>query len=197
MMVKICGITRRQDAEAASAAGADALGFVFVSTSPRYVTPEQAAALGEGLAPWKVGIFVDQPASVVADVMRVAHLDVAQIYGGSAPDGVRVWNAVRVDQWGRFPTCPDSLEGRSGTCATSEALLLDGPSNGIQFDWRLVPKDSKIILAGGLTADNVEEAIRLAQPWGVDVSSGLESSPGVKDHQKVKRFVENARKAIL
>ena len=186
MMIKVCGITRREDAEAAAEAGATAIGFVFYPPSPRYVTPEHAAKLGEGLAPWKVGVFVNETAASVEAVVRAAKLDVAQIYGGEIPAGVRVWKAFRVS---------GPLE--SGAAQGSEALLLDGQSNGIQFDWSYVPPSAKVILAGGLNAENVEQAIHAVQPWGVDASSGLESSPGIKDHGKVKEFVERARKAAV
>ncbi len=205
MMVKVCGITRRQDAEAAARAGADALGFIFYPPSPRYVTPDQAAKLGDGLAPLKVGVFVNETAASIEAVVRAAHLDVAQIYGGEIPHGVRVWKAYRVSG----PLSPDAAKD-------AEAILLDGPSNGIPFDWTLAlqpgqswPGSSalpsrdregffpRFILAGGLNPANVQSAIRALHPWGVDASSGLETAPGIKDHAKVMQFVENARKAAL
>ena len=179
MMIKICGITRREDAEAAVEAGATAIGFVFVPRSPRYVTAERAAELGAGLPVWKVGVFED--ASIAADVTRVAGLDVAQIYGGTAPVA-RLWAAYRFSQGFDPQTVPPC-----------EAVLLDGPANGIPFDWsRANAGTSKLILAGGLNPDNVAEAIRQVRPWGVDVSSGLESAPGIKDREKIFRFVSEA-----
>lgn len=185
MMVKVCGITRREDAEAAVAAGASALGFVFYPKSPRHVEPAQAAELGEGLDVWKVGVFVDETAASVAAVMRSARLDVAQIYGGEIPHAGRVWRAFRVK---------DGIDTAPG--AGTEAILLDGPANGISFDWgRAGGLAEKVIIAGGLDASNVAEAIRVARPWGVDASSKLESAPGVKDHDKVRRFVAAARRA--
>lgn len=144
MIVKICGITRREDAEFAVEAGASALGFVFVSSSPRCVTPERAAELGSGLSILKVGVFVNETAASIAAVMRSAKLDIAQMYGGSAPDGARVWKAFRLTA--RLD--PAMAEG-------AEAILLDGPANGIGFDWSLLrnsnPKISaaKIVVAGG------------------------------------------------
>ena len=183
MMVKVCGITRRQDAEAAVAAGASAIGFVFYPKSPRYVTPVTAAELGKGLAVWKVGVFVDESAASIEATMRAAELDVAQVYGGDLPNVPRVWRALRPDSLAR----PDE---------TVEAILLDGPANGIAFDWNKARGVSeKLILAGGLNASNVAEAIRVAQPWGVDASSGLESAPGIKDHEKVRQFVKAAQEA--
>ena len=96
MMVKVCGITRREDALVAAEAGASAIGFIFYPKSPRYITPEVAAVLGEGLDVWKVGVFVDESPVTVEAVMRAAHLDIAQIYGGSVAPGTRVWRAFRV-----------------------------------------------------------------------------------------------------
>ena len=183
-MVKVCGITRRQDAEAAVEAGASAIGFVFVPSSPRYVSPETAAELGRGLDVWKVGVFVDETPAFVESAMRTAELDVAQIYGGSLPNVPRIWRAIRVG-----PTSRSASE-------SVEAVLLDGPANGIPFDWNQSRGLSgKIILAGGLDASNVTEAIRVAKPWGVDASSGLESAPGIKDHDKVRKFVKAAQEA--
>jgi len=184
-MVKVCGITRREDAEAAVAAGASAIGFIFHPKSPRYVTPETAAELGRGLDVWKVGVFVDESPASVEAVMRAAHLDIAQIYGGELPNVPRVWRAIRVE-----PTSRSANEN-------VEAILLDGPANGITFDWKQARGFSeKLILAGGLNASNVAEAIRVVQPWGVDASSGLESAPGIKDHEKVRQFVKAALEAV-
>jgi len=182
MTIKICGITRREDALAAVEAGASALGFIFYPKSPRYVTPSAAAALGEGLDAWKVGVFVDESPAAIEAVMRAAKLDIAQIYGGGAPGHARIWRAFR-------PADAVSPEG-------AEAILLDGPGNGISFDWAVARgREDKIIVAGGLDASNVAEAIRIARPWGVDASSRLESAPGIKDHEKVRAFVKAAREA--
>jgi phosphoribosylanthranilate isomerase len=185
-MVKICGITRREDAEAAVEAGASALGFVFYPQSPRFVTPERAEELGRGLDVWKVGVFVDETAASIEAIMRAAKLDVAQVYGGAAPSGTRVWEAIRLN------TVTEPRLLGSG----AEAVLLDGLANGQSFDWTLARGVAdKVIVAGGLDASNVAEAIRIVQPWGVDASSRLESSPGVKDHEKMKCFIEAALKS--
>jgi phosphoribosylanthranilate isomerase len=185
MMVKICGITRREDADVAVEAGASAIGFVFYPRSPRCVTAEQAAKIGSGLDVWKVGVFVDESAKAIEEAMHAAQLDVAQIYGGEAPDGTRIWRAFRVN--GANPTflCPDC-----------EAVLLDGAANGLSFDWgQAKGLQAKVIVAGGLDASNVAEAIHIAQPWGVDACSKLESSLGIKDHEKMKRFIQTALQA--
>lgn len=186
MMVKICGITRREDAEAAVSAGANALGFIFYPKSPRYVAPERAAELGRDLPVWKVGIFVDETSAFVANAAREANLDVVQLYGGAAPSGARVWRAFRVQ---------DGIDQK--LAQMGEAVLLDGPANGIGFDWNEA-RDvaARVIVAGGLNATNVAEAIRVARPWGVDASSGLEISPGIKDHSKIREFVKAAREAV-
>jgi phosphoribosylanthranilate isomerase len=184
MMVKICGITRREDALTAVEAGASALGFIFFKESPRYVTPSAAAALGEGLDTWKVGVFVDESPAVIEAAMREGRLDIAQVYGDAMPGNMRVWRAFR----------PADLN--SGWTLNTEAILLDGPANGISFDWKIArDPDRKIIVAGGLDASNVAEAIRVAKPWGVDASSKLESAPGIKDHDKVRAFVKAAQEA--
>jgi phosphoribosylanthranilate isomerase len=185
MMVKVCGITRREDALVAAEAGASAIGFIFYPRSPRYIAPERAATLGEGLDLLKVGIFVNETPPAIEAVMRAAHLDVAQIYGDGAPAGARVWKAFRVT---------DSLLGLLGDGA--EAVFLDSSKNGLSFDWSLARNAGpKVIVAGGLDASNVAAAINAAKPWGVDASSKLESAPGIKDHDKLRAFVKAAREA--
>jgi phosphoribosylanthranilate isomerase len=190
MMVKVCGITRREDAEVAVEAGASAIGFIFYPKSPRYVAPEIAATLGDGLNTWKVGVFVHEAVASVEAVMRSANLDVAQIYGGETPAGVRVWRAYRL------PIVPGAPAIDQRDC---EAVLLDSQKNGESFDWNAIRStispEGKIIVAGGLDASNVAEAIRIAQPWGVDASSKFETAPGIKDHEKVRAFVKAALEA--
>jgi phosphoribosylanthranilate isomerase len=182
MIVKVCGITRREDAEAAVEAGASALGFIFYKSSPRCVTPDKAAALGDGLSVCKVGVFVEETAAAVEAAMRAANLDVAQIYGGQAPPGARVWKAFRI---------ADSFDRALGRGA--EAVFLDGAGSGMPFNWAIARGAAgRVIVAGGLDASNVREAIRIAHPWGVDASSRLESEPGVKDHEKLRRFIKTA-----
>ncbi len=184
MIVKVCGITRREDAEAAVEFGASALGFIFYKPSPRYIPPEKARDLGDGLDIWKVGVFVDEVAADIEAVMRAARLDVAQIYGESVPSNTRVWKALRI---------ADS-PARQGGGSAIEALFLDSSGNGISFDWSLAKNAAeKVIIAGGLDASNVREAIRVARPWGVDASSKLEIRPGIKDHEKMRQFIEAAR----
>lgn len=185
MIVKVCGITRRDDAEAAVEAGANAIGFIFVKKSPRFVEPARAAELGHELPVWKVGIFVDELPAFVENAVREAKLDIVQLYGGGTPSGPRVWRAFRVK---------DGID--HALAQTGEAVLLDGPANGFGFDWNEARGiASRVIIAGGLNTANVAEAIRVARPWGVDASSSLETSPGTKDHAKIREFVKAARNA--
>jgi len=185
MMIKVCGITRREDAEVAVAAGASAIGFIFVKRSPRYVTPVVAAELSKELKILKVGIFENEAAAHVEEIARAARLDVVQLYGGETPSALQVWRAFRV-----------SAGIDLKLAANADAVLLDGPANGIGFDWADAREVAgKVIVAGGLNPSNVAEAIRVARPWGVDASSGLEVSPGIKDHDKIRRFVQAAQEA--
>lgn len=189
MMVKICGITNREDALAAVDAGATALGFNFYAESPRFVAPETAAELGDGLNVTKVGIFVDAPMETVAAVFRTAGLDVAQVYGERWYGELRTWHACRVKS-ADFVLPDDD---------NAEAFLLDGFSPGVYggsgqtFPWSIARNfDRRIVLAGGLDASNVRKAIEQARPWGVDACSRIEQSPGRKDHEKMKRFIAAA-----
>jgi len=190
MMVKICGITRREDAEAAVHAGASALGFIFYPKSPRYIAPALAREIGRGIEVLKVGVFVEEPAASIEAVMRVANLDVAQIYGGGLASRLgnkdaRIWRAQRIAAG--VPVIDGS---------DCDAIVLDGRANGVTFDWHIARGAAqRVIIAGGLDASNVREAIRIAEPWGVDASSRLEASPGIKDHEKMRQFIQAAREA--
>ena len=190
MMVKICGITNLEDATAAVEGGASALGFNFWRRSPRYMTPESARGLIDQLPStvWKVGVFVDEDAATVARIARETGLDIVQLHGQetaqSFPQGARVWKAVRIRE---------NFDVTRLNEYPSEAILLDGAANGETFDWSLAAHVSKkLIVAGGLDADNVRAAIDQAKPWGVDACSRLESAPGRKDHGKMAQFLKAA-----
>jgi phosphoribosylanthranilate isomerase len=195
VIVKICGITNREDALAAAEAGASALGFIFYAGSPRYVHPEAAAAIAEALPSkvWKVGVFVNEPAGRVAAVAAAASLDVVQLHGEAAsPLGLRIWRAVPV----RLDFSLEQLD----CCPEAEACLLETAvagkygGTGQTFPWALARGATrKVILAGGLDVTNVREAICAARPWGVDASSSLEAAPGRKDHARVAAFIAAAR----
>ena len=194
MMVKICGITVREDALAAVEAGADALGFNFYPASPRYMTPDRAAELAADIDAIKVGIFVNESPATVTEIMNVAGLDVAQVYGDLGYPKARTWRACRVK----------SADFKLPDDDDAEAFLLDGYSAdgyggmGKPFAWEIARGlPHKIILAGGLDDSNVCDAIERAQPWGVDACSRIEKSPGRKDHQRMTRFIKAAHSSAI
>jgi phosphoribosylanthranilate isomerase len=196
MMVKICGITNRDDALAAADAGATALGFNFYPQSPRYVTPDVVEAILEVLprTVLTVGVFVNEPAANVSTLAHALGLHAVQLHGESVefPDGLRIWRAVRV-------TAGFDVSGLSGIPA--HAFLLDTPSGdlhggtGQTFDWSLARAargQFRVIIAGGLDEENVRDAIETGHPWGVDACSRLESAPGRKNHRKMSQFIKAA-----
>ncbi len=198
--VKICGITRLEDALAAARAGADALGFVFYPPSPRNIGVEQAAGIIAALPPFvtTVALFVNADAQAIAEVVRLARIDLLQFHGNECPDYCalhgRPWiKAVRMKEG-------VELEHEAARYAGAQALLLDAYRPGVPggtgevFDWARIPETlrGRIVLAGGLDADNVGEAVRRVRPWAVDVSGGVEAAPGIKDRDKIERFIRGA-----
>ena len=192
MMVKICGITCVEDAQAAVEAGASAIGFNFWAGSPRCVSPAQALTMAVTLPAGmlRVGVFVNEAPATVAEIARAVSLDVVQLHGGEAPAGLRFWRACRVDG----EKIAD-LEAAAG----ADAILLDTAVPGLHggtgrsFGWHLAEMPGRrVIVAGGLDASNVREAIRAARPWGVDACSRIESAPRKKDHGKMRDFVKAA-----
>jgi phosphoribosylanthranilate isomerase len=195
--IKFCGMTRPVDAAAAAAAGADAVGLVFHRDSPRYVSPGQASGICAALPPFVacVGLFVDPDAEWVRHVLNTVPLDLLQFHGSEAATlctafGIPYLKVVRVREAG------DILRaGREHPAAA--ALLLDSfdaakpGGTGVTFSWTLVPaqRSHPIVVAGGLVPENVGAAIAALRPYAVDVSSGIESSPGIKDPEKMRRFV--------
>jgi len=202
MVLKVCGITRLTDALHATREGATALGFIFWPRSPRYVRPERAAEIIAELpsAVTKVGVFVNEPPDSIRAVVAQAGIDVVQLHGDEPPAYLDAINHPIF----RSVTIADAADvikaWPSGT-----PLLLDAADRerrggtGTPVDWSRaadVAKQRRVILAGGLTPENVSEAIATVNPYGVDVSSGVEASPGVKDFAKVTRFLANARAAF-
>ena len=199
--VKICGITRLEDALAAVRLGADALGFNFWPGSRRFVEPAAARAIVAQLPPFvtSVGVFVNQPSAAVLAATTRSGVGAIQLHGDEPPrecEGypLPVIKALRVSG-------PESLAAMERYRV--RALLLDAPSaefggSGQTFDWALAAEAARratVILAGGLTPANVAAAVRAVRPWAVDVASGVESSPGVKDADKMRRFVEGAKES--
>ena len=205
--VKICGITNLADARAAIAAGADALGFVFVPGTPRFIAPDLAGEIVRELPPFiaRVGLFVDAETRTVAEALVRSGMDTLQFHGEETPDlvrqfrrAVKVMKAFRVrgeETLMRLPAYADAVD----------AILLDAyvagahGGTGAQFDWKLAVQardlGKPLVLAGGLTPANVAEAVRTVRPYGVDVSSGVESAPGRKDPAKLAEFVRAAKSA--
>ena len=190
--VKICALTRRDDALRAADLGADAVGFVFAPGSRRRVDPDRVAGIVEELPPFvtPVGVFRDQPAGEVRRIVRGCGLGLAQLHGDEDPAyarslGVPVLKAVGVDG-------PGAL-AEVGRWAGLGAVLLDTPGGGTgrTFEWALAveaKRHARVVLAGGLHPGNVARAIRRVRPWGVDVASGTEAAPGVKDPEKLAAF---------
>ncbi len=200
MRVKICGITNLDDALAAVEAGADALGFVFFEKSPRHVNPMQASAIIAKLPPFvlTVGLFVNEEAEQVNWTADFCGLDIVQLHGDEEPEycpeirrrmikAFRVKDAASLVSLQRYSVAGYLLD------AWSPAAL---GGTGETFNWDLareVAAGGRLILAGGLTPDNVRQAVEQVRPYGVDVSSGVEAAPGKKDHGKVREFIRNAK----
>ncbi|SNT11164.1 phosphoribosylanthranilate isomerase [Pseudomonas segetis] len=201
---KICGITRLEDARVAVSAGADAIGFVFYAKSPRAVTIEQAQAIIAQLPPFvtTVGLFVDMPREQLSQLLQQVPLDLLQFHGDETPAQCEGFarpyiKALRVQPG-------DDIASQVAAYTSASGVLLDTFVSGVPggtgqaFDWSLVPQglEMPIILAGGLTPDNVEAAIRQVRPYAVDVSGGVEASKGIKDSSKVQAFVHAVRSAM-
>ncbi len=199
MFVKVCGITSEEDALLAVAMGADALGFVLAPSS-RQVTPQQAADIVKRLPAEivTVGVFRDETRQRVVDIAHRAGLRAVQLHGHeSSADSHWIRQRVRL-LVKAFAAGDPQLEQADDYAA--DAFLVDSatPGSGEVFDWSLAegaPAGRRIILAGGLTPANVADAVRVVRPWGVDVSTGVESSPGRKDASKIRAFVEAAKGA--
>jgi phosphoribosylanthranilate isomerase len=199
--VKICGITNLGDGVAAAEAGADALGFVFYDQSPRHISVEAASGLASQLPQFvlRVGVFVNAPEDLVVRAIRECGLNLLQFHGDEPPEyclqfGLMSMKAFRVR---------DAASLQAVLNYHTDAWLLDAYSpikpggTGETFNWDLALEAQgwgrPIFLAGGLTPENVAEAVRCARPYGVDVSSGVEAAPGKKDHAKVRAFIQAAK----
>ncbi len=199
--VKICGLTNFADAQVAVEAGADALGFIFYEKSSRFVPLETAAEISRNLPPFlmRVGVFVNAPADFVLRAIAECNLTMLQFHGDEPPEfctqfALMNMKAFRIRDAESLKEIPDYQ---------TDAYLLDAFSSttlggtGEKFNWDLAVAAQKfgkpIFLAGGLTPENIADAVRKVQPFGVDVSSGVESAPGKKDHTKVRAFIEAVR----
>lgn len=199
MKVKICGITDGETARLAVQAGADALGFVF-ARSRRQITPKKAKEIIASLPPktLKVGVFVNERIEVIEEIAQLAGLTAIQLHGDESPEFCQQFSLPVI----KAVSIKERKDLESIDLYRCEYILLDSPrgnyygGNGVSFDWNLLAGMSfpgkKIILAGGLNEDNVQEAIAKVQPYMVDVSSGVETY-GKKDWEKIKRFIERAK----
>jgi len=201
--IKICGITNLDDARAAADFGADALGFVFFKNSPRAISPQKAAAIIAKLPVFitTVGVFVDESRTEIQKIVGETGIDIIQLHGDESPESCllprRVIKGVRVKSL-------ESLEPLKRYQGLVAAFLLDTYASqmpggtGQVFNWDIAVEAKnfgRIILAGGLTQENISEAIRRVKPYAVDVSSGVELEKGKKDHTKMKLFIERAKGA--
>lgn len=203
LRIKCCGMTRVEDAVLAASLGADAIGLIFTARSKRQVSLAQAHAVRRALPPFvsTVALFMDDEAALVDEVIAGLQPDLLQFHGREsdawcAQFGRRYLKAIAMGEGAAALPQLRQYPGAAG-------LLLDGHGlgeaggAGRAFDWSLMPRDlvQPLILAGGLGPDNVAEAVRIARPWAVDVSSGVESAPGIKDPAKMANFIAAARQA--
>ncbi|MES2353708.1 MAG: phosphoribosylanthranilate isomerase [Pseudomonadota bacterium] len=202
--VKICGITRPEDALAAAVAGADAIGLVFYPPSPRHIAISKAIDICGALPPFitTVGLFVDADASDIQAILSEVPIDLLQFHGEESPAyclqfGKPYLKAVRMK--------PDlNLVQYAAIYKSAKALLLDTympgkpGGTGATFDWSLIPKQLPlpIVLSGGLTPANIGEAVKTVRSWAVDVSSGVEASPGIKDAVKISEFIKGIHDSV-
>lgn len=215
--VKICGITNLEDARCAAEAGAHFLGFIFHAKSPRFVRPEQAAAITgtlrselEPRAPRFVGVFVNEPVSHVQQVLERAGLDLAQLHGSESPAQVReldsrAFKAIRPQTRADAEAAVAAYRHVFAEDDRLPQLLLDAyhphqlGGTGLPVDLDMaqpIAQQCRLLLAGGLTSETVGAAIRRVQTWGVDVSSGVERAKGLKDHAQVRAFITTVKGAL-
>jgi len=197
MKVKICGLTRLEDAQHAAQLGADFLGFIFAKESPRYRDAEHVATIAEGLGvhrPKLVGVFRDEDLETVRAVAARVPLDFVQLHGAESDDDIRAIGIPAFKTLHVGDALPDTTAHPA-----AEWLLFDSPGGGTgkRFDWSLLNLYSRtkpFLLAGGITPDNVGAAISLVRPDAIDLASGVESAPGIKDHAKLERLFERIKR---
>ncbi|MFW1676310.1 phosphoribosylanthranilate isomerase [Pontibacter sp. JAM-7] len=201
--IKICGITRLEDAYAAIDAGADALGFVFYPPSPRYIEPCKAAAIISQLPAFvtTTGLFVDEQASLIDQIIMETRIGLIQFHGKETADFCGGFSKPYIKAMRMKPGL--DIAAAANQFSAAQNLLLDAYQPGVPggtgevFDWQRIPADlaAKVILAGGLDCDNVADAILTVQPYAVDVSGGVEQGKGIKDAAKITAFVKEVNRA--
>jgi len=199
---KICGITRLEDALAAAESGADAIGFVFYKKSPRYVPPKIAASIIAQLPPFvtTVGLFVNEPADEIKHILDIAPLDLLQFHGSEVEAECTCYNrpyikAIAMKPGLEVASMVNQYPSAQGILLDTYDVVLPG-GTGKAFDWSKVPQNlsKPIILAGGLTPENIRQAVDVVNPWAVDVSGGVEKSKGKKDHRLIQAFIEGVHR---
>lgn len=197
MKVKICGITNKEDALAAEKLGADALGFIFYEKSKRYISPSSAAEIIQSLSPLtlKVGVFVNEDPEVINKISSQIKLNVVQLHGDETHETAALINLPVIKSF----RINGKMDYNQVIQYKNVSYLFDSFSEkesggtGIKFNWNLIPKElnGNFILAGGISSENIEEIFQNIKPMGIDVSSSVEISPGIKDHNKLKYFFYN------
>lgn len=202
--VKICGITNLEDAKAATAAGADALGFIFYKKSPRYITPEKVkeiiSVLPGKIA--KIGVFVGAEEKEIRRIAKMCRLDMLQFHGGESPGFCRRFRGKKIIKAFRIKdsvSLKNILKYRTAACLFDTFAASKAGGTGRRFNWELIKDIRKkikrpLFLSGGLNIGNIKEAIRTVRPAWLDVSSSVESSPGKKNHIKLREFIKTAKK---
>jgi phosphoribosylanthranilate isomerase len=199
--IKICGITRAEDAQAAAQCGADAIGLVFYQRSPRHVSVQQAKQLVRAIPPFVsvVGLFVDAEAAFVREVLANVPLDLLQFHGDESAEYCAQFDhpylkAIRVKPGVDLLQCASDFRSAKGLLLDAHVEGIPG-GTGATFDWALIPKQLPVpvILSGGLDANNVAAAIKQVQPYAVDVSSGVEASKGIKEAAKIAAFINEVK----
>ena len=202
--VKICGITREEDALVAAEKGADFLGFIFVPSTPRYVEPERAAAIAARIreretGPKIVGVFRDASVDYMREVGSLVGVDYVQLHGTESDDDIRAIGIPTIKTFRVGEALPDTT-----AVPSADWLLFDtyeerrSGGTGRRFDWSLLagyPRNKPFFLAGGLSPENVGGAISLVRPDGIDISSGVEAEPGIKDHAKLEKLFERVKRS--
>lgn len=191
--IKICGLTRAEDAQLAADLGADFLGFIFVRESPRYRDPEHIRSIADSLGanrPKLVGVFRDESVETIRNIAQRVPLDYVQLHGSESDDDIRDLGLPTFKTLHVGDTLPDTTAHPA-----AEWLLFDsfGGGTGRRFDWSLLniyPRSKPFLLAGGIDPDNIAAAISLVRPDAIDLASGVESEPGIKDHAKLRRLFE-------
>ena len=200
--IKICGITQMTDAQHAVEHGAGALGFVFWPQSPRYVDPSRAAEIIASLPPQMdtVGVFVNETVDGIREIVSKTGISAVQLHGDESPDYAASlgWPVLKSITVVRGDTPAEGWPGETLFLVDAADPVRRG-GTGTTVDWQraaTLARRCRVVLAGGLTPDNVALAIDAVRPFGVDVSSGVEDAPGIKNHDKVARFLESARSAF-